>query len=170
MCIVQYNTGSQTSFVTSAFFKSLGLAKFGEPCQKLIRCGLTGQTLTALKVHQLHFKVGMRAASTKVFEVDHIGVLGSPPSLEILEEMLSHRTGGCWSGEWACGQGEVDVLLAVDSLHLFSRSETRKGGMDFQLSVISGNYLIMGQIIPPPPKTASDSERIQAIVARHSQS
>ena len=96
---VQYDTGSQTSLVTSAFVKSLGLTKFGEPCQKLIRCGLTGQSLTALKVHQLHFKVGMRVASTKVFKVHHIGVLGSPPSPEILEEMFPNRTRGCWSGE-----------------------------------------------------------------------
>ena len=85
---VQYDTGSQTSLVTSNFIKSLGLSKFGEPCHKLIRCGLTGTTLTALKVHKLHFKVGMRVASAKVFKVDHIGILGSPPSPKVLEDMF----------------------------------------------------------------------------------
>ena len=73
-------------------------------------------------------------------------------------------------GKWACGHGEVDVLLAVDSLHLFPKSETRRGGLDLQLSLISKNYLVMGQVARPPSRTASDSERIQALVARHSQS
>ena len=62
------------------------------------------------------------------------------------------------------------MLLAVDSLHLFPKSETRKGGLDLQLSLISKNYLVMGQVARPPLRTASDSERIQALVARHSQS
>ena len=63
-----------------------------------------------------------------------------------------------------------DVLLAIDSLHLFPKSETRRGGLDLQLSLISKNYLVMGQVARPPLRTASDSERIQALVARHSQS
>ena len=62
------------------------------------------------------------------------------------------------------------MLLAVDSLHLFPKSETRRGGLDLQLSLISKNYLVMGQVARPPLRTASDSERIQALVARHSQS
>ena len=64
----------------------------------------------------------------------------------------------------------MDELLAVDSLHLFPKSETQKGGLDLQLSLISNNYLVMGQVARPPSRTASNSERIQALVARHSQS
>ena len=62
------------------------------------------------------------------------------------------------------------MLLAVDSLHLFPKSETRRGGLDLQLSLISKNYLVMGQVARPLLRTASDSERIQTLVARHSQS
>ena len=75
---VQYDTGSQSSLVTSAFVKSLGLTKYGEPCEKLISCGLTGQLLTAFKVHRLHFKVGMRVLTAIVYEVGHIGKLAPP--------------------------------------------------------------------------------------------
>ena len=75
---VQYDTGSQSSLVTSAFVKSLGLTKYGEPCEKLISCGLTGQLLTAFKVHRLHFKVGMRVLTAIIYEVGHIGKLAPP--------------------------------------------------------------------------------------------
>ena len=52
----------------------------------------------------------------------------------------------------------------------FQSQRLKKGGLDLQLSLISKNYLVMGQVARPLPRTASDSERIQAIVARHSQS
>ena len=87
-----------------------------------------------------------------------------PPDVKILEDLFPKRT------RWACGHGEVDVLLAVNSLHLFLKSETRRGGLDLQLSLISKNYLVMGQVARPLLRTASDSERIQTLVARHSQS
>ena len=60
---VQYDTGSQTSLVTSSFIKSLGLTKFGRLCEMTIRCGVISQSVTAMKVHKLHFKVGMRVVA-----------------------------------------------------------------------------------------------------------
>ena len=96
---VQYDTGSQSSLVTSAFVKSLGLTKYGEPCEKLISCGLTGQLLTAFKVHRLHFKVGMRVLTAIVYEVGHIGKLAPP------------QTSRSWR---ICSQRGHDVRLGAD--------------------------------------------------------
>ena len=118
---VQYDTGSQTSLVTSSFIKSLGLTKFGRLCEMKIRCSVSGQSVTAMKVHKLHFKVGMRVVAAQVFEVEHIGHLPFPPDSEVLEEIFPAEARCEPSGKWACGQGEVDVLLAADSLNLFPR-------------------------------------------------
>ena len=76
---VQYDTGSQTSLVTSSFIKSLGLTKFDRLCEMTVRCGVSGQSVTAMKEHKLHFKVGMRVVAAQVFEVEHIGHLPFPP-------------------------------------------------------------------------------------------
>ena len=42
---VQYDTGSQTSLVTSSFIKSLGLTKFGRLCEMTIRAASSAVSL-----------------------------------------------------------------------------------------------------------------------------
>ena len=42
---VQYDTGSQTSLVTSSFIKSLGLTKFGRLCEMTIRAAASAVSL-----------------------------------------------------------------------------------------------------------------------------
>ena len=86
---VQNDTGSQSSLVTLSFFKSLGLTKYREPCEKLISCGLTGQLL---KLHRLHFKVKMRVLTAIVYEVGHIGKL-APPQTSRPWRICSRRGG-----------------------------------------------------------------------------
>ena len=134
-----------------------------------IRCSVSGQSVTAMKEHKLHFKVGMRVVAAQVFEVEHIGHLPFPPDSEVLEKIFPAEARCEPSGKWACRQGEVDVLLAADSLNLFPRSEARRCGLDLQFSTISGNYLVMGQVCGLLPRTVSDQEKIRATVERHCQ-
>ena len=68
----------------------------------------------------------MRVLTAIVYEVGHIGKLAPSPDVKILEDLFPKRTRREAGGRWACGQGEVDVLLAVDSLHKFPKSETQK--------------------------------------------
>ena len=103
---VQYDMDSQSSLVTSAFIKSLGLTKYGEPCEKLINCELTGQLLTGFKVHRLHFKVRMRVLTAIVYEVGHIGNLAPSLDVKIFEDLFPKRTrrkaGDRWREKWMC--------------------------------------------------------------------
>ena len=59
--------------------------------------------------------------------------------------------------------------MAADSLNLFPRSEARRCGLDLQFSTISSNYLVMGQVCGPLPRTVLDQEKIQTTVERHCQ-
>ena len=114
--VVQYDSGSQTSFVSARFAKQQGI--HGQMCDVIVEDGLSQAGTRVVEVHELPIKSLSGIVFRQFFEIPVIGT-GSPVE-DIPFNLKNVFFPGCESREWATWDGHsIDVVIGMDNADLF---------------------------------------------------
>ena len=167
LAVMHYDTGATAYLVSSNFIRKLNLFSRGKRVQVSVTSGLEGEAEEVTLMHELYIRWPRSSAHACQFLEGKIQRLPQPPAEDVLNEMFPYPDREDWMADWGLTEGEVDILLGVDMIHLFPKLNVTMGRLSLYLSFITERYMVMGQM--PDNSPEEQQERFERRLASYNQ-